>query len=598
MNALMALADLAPAALAQGRLQPGAGGAAGGGGVDPTPLFLVSPVLPIVAFALVLAWGWVVAGIYDKDAERFYLNRKRWNTIHIVLATVGVAGLLLAPSALIGFPILIAALGGDLIAYAVYRNKNDGVPASEKWSMSSIANFREHAAQRKEAKLSKGVTLEIKGPKGLLRAPEKGTPEFEVRVAAESGIVDAVERRASEFEIQPAGENAYGVVFWVDGVATQGEGLSKQQALAVMNLYKQAAGLDVEDYRRRQQGDIEIVAGDAKQRLRVTTSGGSSGVRCQVRFNPEGQAEFTVEQLGFLDPQLAEVKSIAEERKGAVLVTAPPRGGRTATLYALGRIHDAYTSNIQTLELEPAGMLEGVRHNKFDPAADGPDYATSLRSILRRDPDVVLVGELPDAQTAQEVAKADHDRIRTYVGFRAESALAAIQTFAKALGDAKQAGETIRGVICQRLVRKLCENCRVEYQPTPDMLKKLGVPADKAPSSLFRKGGRVLIKNKEDVCPMCQGTGYFGQEGVFEVFQLGPDERGLIAKGDLTGLRAALRKKRQPSLQEAAVHKVLKGVTSVEEVVRVTSSGSKSGGSRSSKKPAPSSAPKPAAKPA
>jgi type II secretory ATPase GspE/PulE/Tfp pilus assembly ATPase PilB-like protein len=596
MNALMALADLAPAALAQGRLQSGAGAPAGAG-VEPTPLFLVSPILPILAFALILAWGWVVAGIYDKDAEQFYLNRKRWNATHITLATIGVAGLVLAPSPLIAFPILVAALGGDLIAYAVYRNKSDGVPASAKWSMSSITNFRERVAERKESKLSKGVTLEIKGPGGLLRAPEKGTPEFEVRVAAESVIIDAVERRASDFEIQPAGENAYGVVFWVDGVAMQGEGLPKQQAVAVVNLYKQAAGLDVEDYRRRQQGDIEIIAGGAKQRLRITTSGGSSGLRCQVRFNPEGQAKFAIDEIGLLEPQLAEVKALADERQGAVLVTAPPRGGRTATLYAIGRMHDAYTSNIQTLELEPAGMLEGVRHNKFDPAADGPDYATSLRSILRRDPDVVLVGELPDAQTAMEIAKADHDRIRSYVGFRAESALAAVQTFAKALGDAKLAGAAIHGVMCQRLVRKLCENCRVEYQPTPDMLKKLGVPADKAPSSLFRKGGRVLIRNKEDVCPMCQGTGYFGQEGVFEVFRIGPEERGLIAKGDLAGLRAALRKKRQPSLQEAAVHKVLKGVTSVEEVVRVTSSGSKSGGSRS-KKPAQPSAQKPAAKPA
>ena len=597
MNALMALADRAPAALAQGRLQSGAGGGPADGGVDPTPLFLVSPILPIVALALILAWGWVVAQIYDKDAEQFYLNRKRWNATHIALATVGVAGLVLAPSALIGFPILIAALGGDLIAYWMYRNKSDSVPASAKWSMASITQFRERAAERKESKRSRGVTLEIKGPAGLVRAPEKGTPEFEVRVAAESVIIDAVERRASEFEIQPAGENAYGVVFWVDGVATQGEGLPKQQAVAVVNFYKQAAGLDVEDYRRRQQGDIEIIAGGTKQRLRVTTSGGSSGLRCQVRFNPEGQAQFTIEEIGLLEPQLAEVRSLAEERQGAVLVTAPPRGGRTATLYALGQMHDAYTSNIQTLELEPAGMLEGVRHNKFDPAAEGPDYATTLRSIVRRDPDVVLVGELPDAQTATEVAKADHERIRSYVGFRAESALAAIQTFAKALGDAKLAGQAIHGVMCQRLVRKLCENCRVEYQPTPDMLKKLGVPADKAPSSLFRKGGRVLIKNKEDVCPMCQGTGYFGQEGVFEVYQLGSEERGLVAKGDLAGLRAALRKKRQPSLQEAAVHKVLKGVTSVEEVVRVTSSGSKSGGSRS-KKPAQPAAQKPAAKPA
>ncbi|MFG0274723.1 MAG: GspE/PulE family protein [Phycisphaerales bacterium] len=590
----MALADLAPAALAQNTLR--SGGGPGAGGIETAPLFLVSPILPVLAFLLVLGWAWVVSSIFDKDAEQFYLNRKVWSLIHLGCAAAGIAALVLAPSALIGFPVLVAFLAGDLLAYYLHHNKSDSVPASAKWSMASLASFRESAAARKEAKLSRGVTLEIKGSGGVLRAPEKNTPEFDTRVAAESVIIDALERRASDFEIQPASESAYAVIFYIDGVPAQGEGLTKQQALAVVNLYKQAAGLDVEDYRRRQQGDIEIVRGGAKQRLRVTTSGGSAGVKCQVRFDPDGQAKLTIEELGLLEPQLAEAQALADERSGAVLVTAPPRGGRTATLYAFGRMHDAYTSNIQTIELEPVGMLEGVRHNKFDPTADGPDYATSLRSILRRDPDVVIVGELPDAQTAMEIAKADHDRIRTYVGFRADSALAAVQTFAKALGDAKLAGQAIHGVVCERLVRKLCENCRVEYQPTPDMLKKLGVPANKAPSSLFRKGGRVLIKNKEDVCPVCQGTGYFGQEGVFEVYRLDGDDRALIAKGDLTGLRAALRKKRQPSLQEAAVHKVLKGVTSVEEVVRVTSSSSssKSGSSRSSSAKPAKAAPKPA----
>jgi type II secretory ATPase GspE/PulE/Tfp pilus assembly ATPase PilB-like protein len=599
MNALMALADLAPAALAQGSVRSGGGGG-GAGGVEAAPLFLVSPILPVLAFAILLGWARVVSSVYDKDATQFYLNRKLWNLVHLGCATAAVAALVLAPSALIGFPIMIALLAGDLVAYYLHRNKSDSVPAGAKWSISSLASFREAAAARKEAKLNRGVTLEIKGSGGVLRAPEKSTPEFDIRIAAESVIIDALERRASEFEIQPASESAYAVIFHIDGVAAQGEGLSKQQALAVVNLYKQAAGLDVEDYRRRQQGDIEIVRGGAKQRLRVTTSGGSSGVKCSVRFDPDGQAKFTVEQLGLLEPQMAEAQAMAAERKGTVLVTAPPRSGRTATLYAFARMHDAYTSNIQTIELEPVGMLEGVRHNKFDPTADGPDYATSLRSILRRDPDVVIVGELPDAQTAIEVAKADHDRIRTYVGFRADSALAAVQTFAKALGDPKLAGQAIHGVVCERLVRKLCENCRVEYQPTPDMLKKLGVPANKAPSSLFRKGGRVLIKNKEDVCPVCQGAGYFGQEGVFEIYRIDSEDRALIAKGDLTGLRAALRKKRQPSLQEAAVHKVLKGVTSVEEVVRVTSSGSssKSGSSRpTSAKPAQAEQ-KPAPKPA
>src|SRR5262249_37380021 len=116
---------------------------------------------------------------------------------------------------------------------------------------------------------------------------------------------------------------------------------------------------------------------------------------------------------------------------------------------------------------------------------------------------------------------------------------------------------------------KLCINCRVGYQPSADMLKKLGVPADK-PRQLFKKGGQVLIKNKPEVCPVCRGIGYIGQEGIFEVYSMGKAERELIRAGNWQGLRAEFRKRGLPTVQQAALKKALDGVTSVEELLRVT----------------------------
>jgi len=241
-------------------------------------------------------------------------------------------------------------------------------------------------------------------------------------------------------------------------------------------------------------------------------------------------------------------------------------------MYALLRRHDAYIENVQTIELDAQDVLEGVKVTHFDPLGDGPDYATSLRSILRRDPDVVLVGEVPDQDTAKEICEADHERTRTYVGLRADSALNAVQGFVKGVGDAKPASAGLHGVIAQKLARKLCANCKTEFRPTPEMLKKLGVPADKAPAALYRKGGQVLIKGKPDVCPVCRGTGFVGQVAAFEVFPLSADDRAVIAESDWSGLRGALRKKRLPTIQEALVQKVLAGETSIEEVVRITAS--------------------------
>ncbi|MEO0715463.1 MAG: hypothetical protein AAFY58_00585, partial [Planctomycetota bacterium] len=147
----------------------------------------------------------------------------------------------------------------------------------------------------------------------------------------------------------------------------------------------------------------------------------------------------------------------------------------------------------------------------------------------------------------------------------------------------------LRGIVAQRLVRKLCTNCRVPYTPQPDTLKKLGLPADKV-SQLYKKGGQVLIKNKPEVCPACGGVGYVGQEGILEVYDISQTDRALIAEGNLTALRAELRKKRLPSIQQAALKKAAEGVTSVEEVLRVTAEQPK----QSRKKPAAQQGAKPA----
>jgi len=553
-----------------------------GGGPRPTssptgiegeadPVFLVSFWKPVVVVATLIGWAWIVATIYDKDAQRFFLRRRAWNLGHMAAGVVGVAAALLSPTFWIGWPAMLLILGLDLGAYAWARNASDRVPENAKWSL-NLERMKEQRAARAEAKKARDVSMTFRGPKGPIGAPAKDSPEHPIRVAAEEILAGAMELRASRVEMQPKGDQTHAVSYVVDGVKARADSAPTQQAMAVMDLFKAASGLDVEDRRRRQRGEMEIErAGGGRRTLRVTTMGGSSGVRMTIVFDPAEQVRKNIDELGLLDPQKKEVEALIQEGAGAVLVAAPPQNGRTTTLYALVRAHDAYTSNVQTVELEPEDSIEGVRHNVFDPMSANAEYSTLVRSILRRDPDVLAIAELPDAATAGEVAKADHERTRTYVGLKADSALAATQTFMKAVGEAGAAGGALHGVIAQRLVRRLCVNCRVEYAPSAELLKKLGVSPEKV-KKLYKKGGQVLIKNKPETCPVCGGSGFFGQEGVFEIFRLGDEERGLLRSGDLMGLRNALRKKRLPSIHEAAIHKVAAGVTSVEEVARVTQS--------------------------
>jgi len=557
--------------------------------VDADPVFLLSWWKPVLVAFPIMGWAWVVTSIYDPDARRHLMGVNVWNPIHMALGLVSLAVVLFFPNFLIGYPLMLLILLVDLGVYAFKRNTSPRIREDEKWSM-DISKMKEQMKARKEAKLARGVTLGFRGPKGLVAPPERGTPEYDVRIAAETLLIDAIGARASRVGIAPGDEGNYNVALTIDGVRRPADPIPAERALAIIDFLKMTAGLDVKDRRRKLRADVAIEQGATSRPMRLATSGSSGGVKMTVIFDPESQVAHQIEGLGLTERQLEELKAIILQQEGVVLLASPPANGRTATMYALARDHDAYTQNIQMLEIEPSTQIEGVRSNVFDPMnADGMDYSTVLRSILRRDPDVVFVAELPDVETAKEIVKADQERTRTFVSLRADSAMIAVQTFVKAVGDSKSVADALTGVIAVRLMRKLCENCKVEYTPKPEMLKRLGTTPERTPS-LFKRGGQVLIKGKEDVCPVCQGSGYFGQVGVFEVYQIGPEERQPLASGDLSGFRNAIKRKRLPSIQEAAVHKALTGVTSVEEVARITG-----GGSSKKKKPGASAASKPAA---
>jgi type IV pilus assembly protein PilB len=282
---------------------------------------------------------------------------------------------------------------------------------------------------------------------------------------------------------------------------------------------------------------------------------------------------------------------MASEKRGDVLLATPPHAGRTTLMYSIVRMHDAYTQNVQTVEIETQGTIEGVRQNKFDPLQEGgPSYATFVRSLLRRDPDVLAIADLPDAETAQEAARVDPDRARVYVCLKADNALQAIQVWCKAVGDLELAAQSLHGVVVERLVRRLCTNCRVPYQPSKEMLAKLGLPADKV-QQLFKKGGQVVVKsNKPEICPVCSGVGYYGQIGLFEVYSIGDEERAAIRAGDLNAARAELRKRQLPIMHQAALRRAVEGVTSIEEITRVTAEEKKTASAPAAAAPAASPA--------
>ncbi len=568
----------------------------GSGTLAMDSFFLVGWWFAILVLPPIMGWAWMVSNVFDKHAMRFFLGREKWNLVHMLMGVAAVAALVLMPLPGIagfaaGYAGMLFLLAADIIIFVVVTNRDDErVPAGSKLRL-DFSKMAEAKKAKAAAKHAATVALQIAGAdKQTIRAPEKESPDYEIRIAAEQMFIAGSRLDAYQMDIAP-GPDAYQISYLVDGVRQAGEKMLPQLAVKVIDFWKAAGGLDIEDRRRRLSGDASIRTDAETVPIRITSMGSKGGMRLTLTVNPAQSVRLKAEDLGLLDPQYESVRTLASEEEGLVLLAAPGHSGRSTTLYAMLKLHDAYTSNVQTVEMEPQDALEGIRQIEFDPYKEGAEYAVTVRSVLRRDPDVVGIAELPDEATAKEVAMADMERTRIYISLNAEDALTATQLYVKAVGDAKQASDVLRGVIAQRLARSLCENCRVPYAPPADMLAKLGLPADKV-KQLFKKGGQVLIRNKPEICPVCQGIGYKGQTGLFEVFRIGPTEREMIVANNWSGLRAEFRKQQLPDIQQAALSKAVMGVTSIEEISRVCAPKKKSAPRKS--KPG-SSAQKPAA---
>lgn len=576
-------------------------GAGGPGGtiVLAEAVVLVSWWKAIILFLPFIGWAWLVSTIYDKHALRFHLAREQWNLSHLVagLAALGLgmgvpamAGLSGLAGIAVALALVLVILGIDIVIYPTVANKDERVPPEHhiRLNFDAIKEARASKAYAKQA--GKAELQIIDANKSLVEVPKSDSPEFALRIIAERVVIQAREARATQLDIVPSSrEGTYTTSMLVDGVRAKGEPLSTQDALRVIDFWKRCAGLQVDDRRQLQKADLSVEHVGVKTTIHLVTHGGKQGMRLTMSFDPAKQVRIKIEEMGLLENQLADLHAMADEGAGVVLLTAPPDNGRTTLMYSVIKLHDAYTRNVQTLELDIQDSIEGIRQNLFDPTAEEDhEFSKVVRSIFRRDPDIVAIAEI-DSDSAKEIARADHERIRSYPLLKYDGALAAIQGWLKVVGDPADAAACLHGVVACKLLRRLCGNCRVAYQPTPEMLKKLGLPPDRV-KQLFKVGGQVLIKNKPEVCPVCNGGGFMGQVGVFEVYPLGSEERRLIAEGNLHDLRSELRKRATPSIQQAALRKAVEGITSVEEVLRVTATEPK----KKSKKSAPA---KPAATP-
>ena len=546
------------------------------------PVFLVSFYKPLLLFVTFVPWAWLISSKLEKDARSLKLNYRQFNLIYMACAVAALVAWLAVPVFWIGWPLGAVVLLAPVYAYVQVRNR--AVPEKRRFMLGKMFAGKLHSARPMRGVKAAVQFVDHKGREH--QNPRKGDARLGIHMALEDVIVPALEVRASQVDISVGPRGAV-LTQTIDGVRYKRDAIPDDATLPVIDYLKEIGGLNVEDRRRRQTTEIKLSGPSGKTELTIVTAGSSNGIEMRLIFNRSTQVLKPFDGLGLLPAQLELLRPLEQDhdRHGIVLFSAPAGQGLTTTGYSLIGRHDAYTSNVKTLEHEIIGRLDGVDQVQFDPTNPDVDFATSLQSIIRRDPDIVLITDSKDADTAAIAVEPGMEGPLIYVPQRQPTVNDQIRHWAKLVGDVKKAVKALRVVMNQRLVRQVCPNCRQPYEPQPEQLRKMHLPPDKV-KQLYQASGKIQVKNKIESCPVCGGTGFFAQLGIFQVMVINDEIRSLLVSGDLKGAMAEARRNKMLFLQEAALRKVVEGETTIEEVVRATAPAPNSKGSAKTKRDA------------
>lgn len=530
----------------------------------PILMSILKPLLLIATYIAFLRY----APKFEADARMFNLPVLGWNAVYVAAVLVSLTMVLVIPWFFVGWVLALFILVMTAMAYWKYRDAR--VPPNRKFTFGG-EKFSKAMAARKQAAADRAATATFTRADGSKESvPQKEDPALAVYVAVEQLLLPPLGARASRLDLT-ATQSGVLQSSLIDGVRAKGEALPPDLGTASFDMLKRMAGLDVADRRRRQTGSMKISAPAGASTLTVTTIGSSSGQSMRIDFDREERLGKSIDTIGLAPAQLEALRTLEEpgRRVGVVLVSAPPGQGLTTLGFSLIARHDAYTSNIKTLERELVYRVEGVEHKAFAPEPGVEDYAAALTRMIRRDPDVVLAADISEPGAAKAATLMGLERPLIYVLIPSENMADCFAKWMQAVGDPKAATKGLSAIVHQRLLRQLCPNCKSPFTPTPEQAKKLGIPAGKT-AELFRPGGKIQVKNRIEDCPVCQGSAYFGQTGIFEVLLIDKDARQMLAANDFRSVYArAVRESGMIQLQEAALLKVREGVTCAEEVQRI-----------------------------
>ncbi len=371
-------------------------------------------------------------------------------------------------------------------------------------------------------------------------------------------LVEGVRRRASDIFIEPW-ENFVRVRIRVDGILEEIVRPQKSFSAAIVSRIKIMSQLNIAEHRVPQDGRFKVRTQGREVDMRVSILPSSFGEKVCLRILDTGAQSHDIKKLGFTESEQKVIRDSAKKPHGMILVTGPTGSGKTTTLYSILEYLDSPQVNITTVEDPVEYQMAGINQVNVREAI-GLTFPAALRSILRQDPDIILIGEIRDADTLDIAVKAALTGHLVLSTLHTNDAVSSLTRMANLGLEPFLIASTVLMISAQRLVRRLCPRCRVPYDLEPEMYKFLDLdPAKKV--QLWKAKG----------CSQCRKLGYQGRSVITEILEMKPDILDMVMQGASADLiKQKAREHGMKTLRESAVHKALEGETSVDEIFRVT----------------------------
>jgi len=526
----------------------------------------ISPVKLVIFILFFIGWIPIVKWVFD-DTKVVGANTTVWTMVLIAAGFIAAVVWLLVPMYFIGLVFYFIAVAASAFSYVLHRDSRV-MDYDKILSADGIKNLLQ--SSKKQAEKLQGFVF-VTANRNVVPVPESRTPDFIGYQSAYDLINDATYRRAVTVLITPSAD-IYNVIYSVDGAALKQPEVVKDKMASCLKFLKEIAGLDVNEKRKPQKGTFKVRKDKDDVEWEFITSGSTVGEQAKLVLKTQVEVS-TIKDIGLTEQQFTELKAITSDDQGVILISGPPKSGTTTTFYACIRKHDPFIFGVTTLETDIISTLENVVQNHYSLSDSGmASFSEKLMAMIRMSPDVVGVGVCEDAETAKVCAEAAMDGKLIYLVMNTENSVQAMAKWMKYIGDRNLAVNSVISISNQRILRRLCEECKEAYEPNREILRKFNIPAEKA-KVLYRAGKVVYDKHgKPSTCENCQGTGFYGRICIFETIKFDDQlKSNVIRAKSLAEIGTSFRKAKMLYLQEQALRRVLDGTTSINEMVRIFS---------------------------